>query len=325
MASFQKLIHRGIAALRSPQGRNAAGFLVFVAISTVLWCVLSLNEEEQRDIRMQLRITHIPDSVTLIGNGPDVLNVSLRARGTQLMKMTMGGTPLVAADFRAYSRQGNFHLSSADLKALVRNAAGGAQVSIVYPDTLSIPFTTHAGYRLPVVADCKVTANPQSALVGKPHLSLDSVKVFTAPGHRLLDHYNAVSTEPLRLIGISHNTTQRVKLVAPPHARVIPDSIDISFDVEPMIFKSRKVVIEPVNVPANTKLITFPAQIDVFFMVPMSAYTNKNLRFRVVADYRGISQHSGSRMVKLSLRDVPEQLQNVQLSADSAEYIIERH
>lgn len=325
MASIQKFIHRGIAALRSPQGRNAAGFLVFVAISAILWCVLSLNEEEQRDIRMQLRITHVPDSVTLISKGPDALSVSLRARGTQLMKMTLGGTPVVTADFRAYSSQGTFHLAAADLKALVRNAAGGAQVSLVYPDTLSIPFTTQAGYEMPVKADCKVTPNPQSALVGKPKLSTDSVKVFIAPGYRLPDHYDAVTTEPLRLIGIGHTTTQRVKLIGPPHSRVIPDSVDITFEVEPMIFKSRKVVIEPVNVPANTKLITFPAQIDVFFMVPMSSYTNGNIRFRVVADYRTISQHSGSKMVKLSLRDVPQKLQNVQLSADSAEYIIERH
>jgi len=82
------------------------------------------------------------------------------------------------------------------------------------------------------------------------------------------------------------------------------------------------VVIEPVNVPANIKLITFPAQIEVMYMVPMSAYTNSDPHFRVIADYRRISRKRSK--IRLRLTDVPQNLQNVQLSADSAEYIIEQ-
>lgn len=325
MATIKQIYHRGIAALHSPRGRNALMFLLFILISATLWCVMSLNEEEQRDIRMPLKITHIPDSVTLIATGPEALNVSVNARGTQMMKMTMGSTPTVNADFRAYSSQGSFRLSNADLKALVRNSLGGSQVSVVYPDSLTLPYTTYAGTLLPIKADCKVTTGPQAAIVGKPRLSVDSVKVYTAPGYELPERYNAaISTEALRLTGIVKSITQRVKLIAPPHSRVIPDSVDISFEVEPMIFKSRKAVIEPVNVPSGIKLITFPAQIDVFFMMPMSTYTRKNVQFRVVADYRSINRASNSHMVKLKLLDVPDYLHNVQLSADSAEYIIER-
>ena len=65
-------------------------FMVFLAVSGILWTVLSLNEEEQSDIRMPLKITHVPDSVTMISLGPDALSVSLRAKGTQLMKMSFG-------------------------------------------------------------------------------------------------------------------------------------------------------------------------------------------------------------------------------------------
>lgn len=300
-------------------------FVIFLFVSVILWTVLSLNEEEQSDVRMPLKITQIPDSVTMISMGPEALNVSLRAKGTHLLKMSLGGSPTVNVDFRAFARNGVLQLNNADLKGLVRNAVGGSQVTLIYPDSLSLPFTTHKGYRLPVYADYKVTPGPQSALAGRPVLSVDSVSVFMAPGFKIPDNYTSVSTEPIRIIGIDKTTTQRVKLIGPSNARVIPDSIDITFNVEPMIFKSRKVVIEPENVPENTKLITFPAQIDVFFMVPMSSYTKGDVHFRVVADYRNINAITGSRMVKLQLRDVPSHLQNVHLSADSAEYIIERH
>ena len=297
-------------------------FMVFLAVSGILWTVLSLNEEEQSDIRMPLKITHVPDSVTMISLGPDALSVSLRAKGTQLMKMSFGGAPTVNVDFRAYARKGLLQLNNADLKALVRNASGGSQVSVVFPDTLHIPFTTHQGFKLPVAIDYRVTAGPQASLTGAPRLSTDSVKVYMA-NNALPDRFDAVTTEPVRILGLDKTTTQRVKLTGPRNSRIVPDSIDVTFEVEPLIFKSRKVVIEPVNVPRNVKLITFPAQIDVFYMIPVSEYHKGRAQFRVVADYRTLSQSSGK--VKLSLRDVGDKLQNVHLSADSAEYIIERH
>jgi len=298
-------------------------FLLFVVISCILWAVLSLNDEKQYDLRLPMRITNVPDSVTLISPGPEALSVSLRAKGTQLMKMTVGRMPTVNVDFRAFRSDGTVHLSATDLKGLVRNATGGSQVSMVYPDSLSLPYTTHKGIRVPVRLDYKVTAGPQSALTGRPRLSADSVLLYTAGSAP--DRADAVSTEPIHLLGIDKNTTLRVKLMAPRGTRLIPDSIDVTFEVEPLIFKSRKVVIEPINVPESTKLITFPAQIDVFFMVPVSGYRQSDNHFRVVADYRTIRQGTGSRNVKLSLINVPSNFQNAHLSADSAEYIIERH
>ncbi|MDE5662163.1 MAG: hypothetical protein K2I04_06010 [Muribaculaceae bacterium] len=297
-------------------------FLLFVGISAILWSVLSLNEEEQYDVRLPLKITHVPDSVTLISEGPDALSVSLRGKGTQMLKMSMGQVPTVNIDFRAYRSHDQLHLTSTDIKGLVRTATGGAQVSVVYPDSLSLPYTTHGGFRVPVTADFKVTAGPQSSLAGRPRLSADTVGVFIT-GAALPDNFEAVTTEPIRLIGLDETTTRRVRLIGPAGSRIIPDSIDITFEVEPLIFKSRKVVIEPVNVPENIKLITFPAQIDVFYMVPMSQYRISDNRFRVVADYRTI--RTGSKNVKLQIKNVPDKFRNVHLSADSAEYIIERH
>ena len=323
MASPRSFVRYCLIALRSPRGRDTMMFLLFVVISCILWAVLSLNDEKQYDLRLPMRITNVPDSVTLISPGPEALSVSLRAKGTQLMKMTVGRMPTVNVDFRAFRSDGTVHLSATDLKGLVRNATGGSQVSMVYPDSLSLPYTTHKGIRVPVRLGYKVTAGPQSALTGRPRLSADSVLLYTAGSAP--DRADAVSTEPIHLLGIDKNTTLRVKLMAPRGTRLIPDSIDVTFEVEPLIFKSRKVVIEPINVPEGTKLITFPAQIDVFFMVPVSGYRQSDNHFRVVADYRTIRQGTGSRNVKLSLINVPSNFQNAHLSADSAEYIIERH
>ncbi len=115
---FRRWFERLGVIVRSARGRNALMFLLFLMISAFLWLVLSLNEEEQYDVRMPVRITHVPDSITLISPGPEALNVSLRARGTQLLKMTLGSVPAVNIDFRAYRSGGFLHLSTTELKGL---------------------------------------------------------------------------------------------------------------------------------------------------------------------------------------------------------------
>ena len=321
MDRLKELLRRAGEAIRLPRGRDVLMFMLFLFISAVLWGVLALNEEEQYDLRMPVRITHVPDSVTLLSKGPDALTVNLRARGTQLLKMSLGDTPGVNIDFRVYRSGEYMHLSNAELKALARNASGGSQVSVLYPDSISIPFTTHPGFKLPVRANVQATPGPRASLSGRPRVAPDSVKLYALGGH-LPSGVDYINTEALSLEAVEGQQTRRLRLLPPPGTRAIPDSVDVTIEAEPLIMKRRRVVIEPVNVPANIKLITFPAQIEVMYMVPMSAYTNSDPHFRVIADYRRISRKRSK--IRLRLTDVPQNLQNVQLSADSAEYIIEQ-
>ncbi len=172
--------------------------------------------------------------------------------------------PAVNIDFRAYRSGGFPHLSTTELKGLrQKRAAGGAQVSVVYPDSLAIPLYLAPGIR--IAGQCRLQGDyrkPQAAVKGRPKTSVDTVRVYIymAPGAALPDRFNAVTTEPVRALPVlMRSTTRRVRLVRPSRSRVVPDSIDVSIEVEPLIFKSRKVVIEPVNVPHDIKLrITFP-------------------------------------------------------------------
>lgn len=307
---------------RSQRGRDILVFLVFLLISTVLWYVLSLNGENQYDVRMPVKLTHVPDSVTVISTPPSTVSVSLRARGTQMMKQLFGRTPELEIDFRVFRSHNSILLRDADIKALARQAFGGASILVTSPDSLNMSFTTRRGVAMPVIADYKASAGPQASISSHPTLSVDTVHVYSVS--RIPYSINSISTEPIRVTNLNHTTTVKVRLIAPSRTRVIPDSVDVTFHVEPLISKSRKVVIEPVNVPDGVKLITFPAQTEVLYMVPMSLYNNSDPHFRVLADYNSIQPSSKSHLIRLKLRDVPPELQNVHLAADSAEYIIER-
>ena len=213
------------------------------------------------------------------------------------------------------------HLSNAELKALARNASGrlSGQRSLSRLHIDSIYHTSR--FQTSGACQCAGDSRTQGIAQRRPRVAPDSVKLYALGGH-LPSGVDYINTEALSLEAVEGQQTRRLRLLPPPGTRAIPDSVDVTIEAEPLIMKRRRVVIEPVNVPANIKLITFPAQIEVMYMVPMSAYTNSDPHFRVIADYRRISRKRSK--IRLRLTDVPQNLQNVQLSADSAEYIIEQ-
>ena len=295
-------------------------FSVFLVIAAILWWVMALNDEGQMDIKMPVRLNHVPDSVTIVSSVPQNITVNLNARGSQILKYGLGKTPTFNIDFRMY-RDGTFlRLSNADLRGIARNTLGVPSVIMVSPDSLNIAFTSQPPVVVPVELDYSATPGPQVTLAGKPLISPDSVKIYVS-GHRSID-IASVTTEPLRLPSLNESVTRRVRVLAPPHTRAIPDSVNVTVNVEPLIFKTRKISVETPGVPADRRLIIFPSQVEVMYMIPVSAYLDTEPHIRVVADYNSISPTSGK--VRLRIAEASSDLQNVQIATDSAEYIIEK-
>lgn len=317
---LERLTLRVRTMLKSKQGHNLMTFMVFVAIAAALWCVMTLNEESTYDLRVPVRLTHVPDSVTVISDIPDKVQVSARGKGTQLLRYLFGHPATADIDFRLYRSARGMRLGDAEMKSIVRSSIGGANAQLISPDSLIILYTSAPPVQLPVILNCNATAAPGCTMVGQPTLNIDSVKVYSAqPLNRRI---TAVTTEPLRFDNVSSTISRRVRLLPPVSgSRVVPDSATLTIAVEPLIIKSRPVVIEGINAPSGSRLITFPAKVNVVYMIPMSAYTNSAPEFRVIADYADRAP-GGNGRVKLRLRNVPSVLQNVRLEVDSVDYYI---
>ncbi len=308
--------------LKSKQGHNFMTFMVFVAIAAALWCVMTLNEESTFDLRVPVRLVHVPDTVTIISDVPDHVQVSARGKGSQLLRYIFGHPATADIDFRLYRSQRGIRLGDAEMKGIVRQSVGGANATLVSPDSLIVLYTSAPPVQLPIVLDCNVSTAPGCSMVGQPVLNVDSARVYSATP--LSSRITAVTTEPLRFDDISSTLVRRVRLLPPvAGSRVVPDSATLTVAVEPLIIKSRPVVIESVNAPHGSRLITFPAKVNVIYMIPMSAYTKSAPEFKVIADYDDRAP-GGSGRVKLRLRNVPAVLQNVRLEVDSVDYYISK-
>lgn len=311
-------------SLRSPQGKNAITFLVFLLISAVLWIVMQLNEETQRDLSCPVTITNVPDSMVRISPMPEVFNVSVRGQGTQLIKYLWHQRPQMAIDYRQYKSGNKVVFSEAALRAFFRNMVGGScQILSVTPDSLSVTFTSQPGVRLPVTVDAHVTPAPHYVITGGVKSLIDSVTLYSANG--LDTVYRALSTKPITLTDVRKSMIVRVPVRVPRGMRSIPDSVDLSIDVEPLISKTRKVSVTPLNVPKGMKLITVPQQVEIYYMVPMDVYKKNETepKFRVVVDYNDIKNPTQEK-VPVKLAYAPRELLNVFVSADSVDYILEQ-
>ncbi len=292
-------------------------------MSVVLWIVMSLNEETQRDLSCRVVITNVPDSMVRVSRLPEAINVSVRAQGTQLIKYLWHNHPQMTIDYRQYKSGNKILFSEAGLKAFFRNmVGGGCQIQSVTPDSLSVVYTSQPGIKLPVRANVHVTLAPHYVLNGTVKSLIDTVTLYS--DHSIDTVFTYLPTMPLTLYDVRKSQIVRVPMRVPRGMRAIPDSVDVSIDVEPLISKTRNVSITAVHVPEGVNLITVPQQVEIYYMVPMDVYKNSENepKFKVTVDYRDIKSPAQEKL-PVTLSYAPRELLNVFVSVDSVDYILE--
>lgn len=316
-------IHRLKANISSPRGKDVLAFCIAMVVATLLWFSTVINEEVTRDVRFRLEITNIPDSVHNVTTLPTSLNASVRGAGLQLLFSDFFDNRPIRIDYAHFQQSNVISLNEQQLKTLIQNTVGSeCYITSVKPDTVGATFTSRKPVRLPVTIDARITTLPNCMLKGKPRSSSDSVWVYSLEA--LPKGMTAVVTKPLVLDGVTQSGSARVALTTPAGSMADPDSVTISYTVEPMIMRTQKVAIKTVNVPDQYRLIVMPATVNVNYMMPMSQYDDAIPEFTVTADYNTLaSGNPDRRVIGLSLSQSGGMV-NAYLAVDSAEYIIEK-
>lgn len=314
--NIKKKIDSAVKYVTGNTFRHQAGvFLIFVGISAVLWIVTTLNEEVQRHIDCTVRITNVPDSVTFISNPPGVVEVRVRGRGTHMLRNLFGSKPVLDIDFRKYGHDDRFSLSNRDLVQIVQNSIGDERlVQDLSPDSISVPYTTSPPLRLPVKVAVTATTRPNVTLFGHIRANIDSVNVY-ALGH-VASKITYISTAEMHLNDLAASTTFPVRLMVPPGCRVVPETVDVTVNVEPMVTETRMLPIEPVNVPGHVRVLLAPEQVSVSYRMPRSQ-RNQLPDVRVIADFEGVDLESGVDKIAIN---TDEWLPNVFVETDSVNF-----
>ena len=303
--------------------RSILLYLFFVVISAIFWSFLTFNSDVQLDIEVPVEMSK-PNNVHLLARVPDTLTVTIRDRGYRVLSYMFHKTPKVVLRFSDYS-DGNsvFKIDQSHLKKALSTVLNKhANIISVLPESINIKFTDLPGKKVPVKTDILVEPREDYTLYGALIQSQDSVLVFSDA--KTLSEINQVYTYHVEEKDLTDTLRRRVN-IAPINGAVIePRAIDIVVPIEKLKTQTHNVKIVVRNAPHSVKMLLFPSDVQVTYRSPVSRIKD-DAGITAVVDFNEVDFSSPSNKVKVMIGEIPAAYQDVKLSHDSVEYIIEKH
>lgn len=309
----------------TPATKTALNFLVFVFISFIFWTFISLNNNMQYDIEVPIKVTSIPDSTTIISEIPDHVNVNVKDKGIALLKFIVGETPTLNIKFDDYAltEEGTFYIPNAEFRRKLRGLfENSTTIQGLSMESINLKFTNLPGKKVPVTLDLDIRPNIQYIIYGSLRQNADSVLVFS--DRNTLADIDEVYTYRVEERELTDTLLRTVSISPIQGAKIVPDKIQLTIPVEPLISKKVKIPVIVKNMPQNMNVITFPSEVEASFLVPFSMY-RKNIPFNAVVDYRDVMRTMSSNRVVVRIEESPALYNNISLAQDSVEFIIEKH
>ncbi|MBD5192499.1 MAG: hypothetical protein HDS88_06365 [Bacteroidales bacterium] len=305
------------------RGRNVGTFMIFLIISALFWLLMALNDDVQRDFVVPVKLENVPTDVTLLTSEPSSLNLTIKDKGSALVRYALGSNPTLTFNFNDIDADNNrIVITRQKANNAIRGVFGQAQVMALNPDSLSVPYTRRPPKTVKVRLNTEdVSAAPQFMISGKVTYSPDTVLLYSA---RPIRDISGITTEPISANNLRDTTEIEVRLVPPEGMRAIPSTVTVKIPVEPLILVTHNIPIEVENGPGGKHVVMFPAEAKVSYLIPMNLYNaGDNPTFRVIGDFSRRSRVTGR--MPLVFPALPKQYHNPMLLTDSVEYLIEQH
>lgn len=307
---------------QSTRFHNLLLFLVFVGIASLFWVIIAMNDKAQVGLDVRVNIVNKPDSLEFITLAPEQIHVTVSDKGTQLFRSSLMRDPVVEFNFKEYASNGVFRLTTSELYSALRQRFGStAQINSCSIDSLHLIYTDLPGKRVPIdiVSDLKAA----NGYVVNSQLKVDNrfVTVYSTKAN-ILDTIRRVRTTSIHRSNLSESATLEVALAPMKGVRVVPASVRVRIDVQPLVQRTVTVDVKAVNVPEGENILLFPSVVDVTGFVPMDAFSSDGHDFIVEVDYHDIKQ--GTRRLPVKLAKVPSNMVNPKVKPEWIEYTLVR-
>ena len=302
---------------------TALQYLVFVFISFIFWAFISLNNNIQYDITMPFKITEIPDSSTIISDVPQSINVNVKDKGLNLLRFIIGKSPEIKVKFKDYAlSDGMIEIPNLALRKSIRDGLENTTIiQNMSLEDIKLKYTNLPGKKVPIRADVNVHPNIQYTIYGDIKLDYDSAIVYS--DRNTLAIIDEVHTYKVNERNLKDTLTRVVSISPIQGAKIIPEQVNLTIPIEPLISKSQEIPVVVKYVPSDINVITFPSKVIATFLVPFSMY-KKSLPLEAVVNYNEIKSTSNNKLC-VRIEESPAIYENISLVQDSVEYIIEKH
>lgn len=305
----------------SARGKDLLLYAMCVVAAFVFWLFLSLDGEVQRDYELPLKIENMPDKTVALDRWPKDIAVTVQGKGWQFVRYAWGEMPPLKISYKDFAgEEGVFRMSKTKIESRIHDYFGqNVSVLSTRPDSIVVHTTNKPGKRVKVIIDADITPSYQSMISGPITANVDSVTLYSL--NRIPASVKSVETMPVKESGLTDTLHIRsVRLKPIPEVRMIPETVDITIPVEPLIAKKKTVTISVINAPADCRIILFPYSVEVSYLVPISKY-GTDMQFNAFVNYRDISLESKS--VKVHVNSESDLCRSVTFSPESVDYVME--
>jgi hypothetical protein len=301
-------------------------FLFFFVVSAGFWLLQTLNETFETEISVPLALKNVPEKVHITTNLPSQIHVTIRDRGTTLIRFFRYSVQnALEVDFEKYDAglsNARVQVPITDVQRMIHSQLGvTSHVIAVRPDTLEYYYNRGIARRLPVKVCGSISASPQN-YIQSMNISEDSVLVY-APNN-VLDTMQYAYTQAVNLLGLKENVTQNVSFRRMKGVEYVPSMVEMTTFVGYYAEKTVEVPIIGLNFPGDKELRTFPSRAKVTFRVESGQYqriTSDN--FVLAITYEELLQNPSDKY-RLHLKSLPEGVTNARISPQEVDYLIEK-
>lgn len=310
-------------------------FLFFLAISSIFWLIVTLNETFEQEVTMGVKIVNVPDNYVITSESEDTLRFTVRDKGYILLIYMLDDEeemrPL-SIDFKTYhDGKGRGFISAADLqKAIVQRLYGSTKLVSFKSDGLEFLYNKGEKKRVPIKLLGSITSESNYYL-SSVQFSPDSVTVYASD--EILDSITTAYTERQDITEFANGSTLTVNLRKMKGAKFVPSTVQMKLHADILTEEVVTVPIETVNVPKDKVLRVFPQKATVRFAVgtsrlkdmPKDPVTKALLPtgFRVVVNYNEIASKQADKC-RAYVTGTPAGIRNAHVESDQVDYVIEQ-
>ncbi|MFM7022163.1 MAG: hypothetical protein ACKOXB_04235 [Flavobacteriales bacterium] len=304
-------------------------FVACLILSALFWLLLSLSEEYQEYVTLNVEYKNLPEDKVLLHQLPSEAKVLIKAKGFKILGIRWGfSEEEIIIDFKKiqFTKRGDnyvYHwVNSEHLEELASEEEKRFSVISVVPDTISIVMDYKLSKVLPVRFSDKSTFAQNLRIIGAVSIFPDSVHVTGAM--HLLQNLTYLSTDSMYYMSYEGMMEKQVRLAIPAGTRVKEGEIvNVKFLVQSMKKRSFEVSILPVNVPVGEELKLLPGAVNVNFMATDSTFgLLSRSDFLVTADYRDLIFSQDK--IEVHLDKFPADIELPALAPAKVEYILRK-
>ena len=313
---------------RIPGLKRLLAIAVWVLLATALWFMQTLSRGTTSIVHIPIVYEEMPKAIGLEGEQPTMLDVSVSAKGSQLLFRWMKGVaPIKLSMPQRVPLGGRVLFSNAVLTQKVRESLGSAvQIREIYPNQISLRAFPLQRKEVPVIN--RVSASAKDGYMVLP-LTMTPTTVELYGSREALEGISEVRTKGLLYKNLSQDKVMRVPLEEIPNVHSSPDSVQLQISVVELTERRIELPVVALNTPAGFVAKLLPARVSLTLTMPITDY-NKPIgnQVSVVVDLSQISEavQNGEKrpeMLPVRIEGLPDWVVRATAAPKAVQYILE--